>query len=64
MEVVGPRGRSHVRRARSPDELDKLFLERANSGDAEGVLNLFEPGAILAFPPGSLTVGREWMRID
>jgi SnoaL-like domain len=61
-EELGTRDMSTTRRAWSPEELDRLFLERASSGDVEGVLDLFEPGALLAFPPGILTVGRERMR--
>jgi hypothetical protein len=53
---------SPKRKARSPEELGRLFLERASLGDVEGVLDLYEPGALLAFPPGTLTVGRERMR--
>jgi ketosteroid isomerase-like protein len=53
---------SPKQKARSPEELDRLFLERAGSGDVEGILDLFEPDAVLAFPPGRLTVGREKMR--
>ena len=49
-------------RARQPEDLDRLFLERANAGDVEGVVNLYEPGAVLAFPPGRLVTGRQAIR--
>ena len=39
-------------RALQPEDLDRLFLERANAGDVDGVVDLYEPGAVLAFPPG------------
>lgn len=45
--------------ATTPEELAVLFVERANAGDAEGVAELYAPDAVLAFPPGSTTVGRE-----
>jgi ketosteroid isomerase-like protein len=45
-----------------PEDLDRLFLERANSGDVEGVVALYEPNAVLAFPPGQVTVGRQNIR--
>ena len=62
---------SHVRReacgvtiagAREPEDLTRLFVERANAGDAEGLAALYTPEAVLAFPPGNMTVGREAIR--
>ncbi len=44
--------------ARTPEDLTRLFVERANAGDAEGAAALYEVDAVMAFPPGSLTVGR------
>ena len=49
-------------RAQRPEDLDRLFLERANAGDIEGVVALYEPDAVLAFPPGRLTVGTAAIR--
>jgi ketosteroid isomerase-like protein len=37
-------------------------VARANVGDAEGLAALYEPDAVLAFPPGKMTVGREAIR--
>lgn len=34
--------------ASSPEELVRLFAERANQGDVEGLVDLYEPGATLA----------------
>ncbi|NMN97909.1 YybH family protein [Antrihabitans stalactiti] len=45
--------------ASTPEDLTRLFVERANAGDAEGMALLYEPDAVLAFPPGSSTVGRK-----
>ncbi len=48
--------------ARSPEDLTRLFVERANAGDAEGMAALYAPEAVMAYPPGQLTVGREAIR--
>jgi ketosteroid isomerase-like protein len=44
--------------APSPEDLTRLFVERANAGDVDGMLDLYEADAVMAFPPGQLTVGR------
>jgi uncharacterized protein (TIGR02246 family) len=49
-------------RARTPEDLTRLFVERANAGDAEGLAELYEPDAVLAYPLGEFTVGREAIR--
>lgn len=49
-------------KASEPEDLTRLFVERANAGDAEGMAALYEPGAVMAFPPGQMTVGREAIR--
>lgn len=49
-------------KAQTPEDLTRLFVERANAGDAEGVSLLYEPDAVMAYPPGSKTVGREAIR--
>ena len=49
-------------RARRPEELTGLFVERANDGDATGVAALYEEQAVMAYPPGGQTVGREAIR--
>lgn len=48
--------------ARQPEDLTRLFVERANAGDAEGLAGLYEPDAVVAFPPGAQTVGRDAIR--
>jgi ketosteroid isomerase-like protein len=49
-------------KAHTPQDLTRLFVERANAGDAEGVALLYEEDAVMAYPPGSVTVGREAIR--
>jgi ketosteroid isomerase-like protein len=49
-------------RALEPEDLSRLFLERANAGDVEGVVALYEAGAVLAFAPGQVAVGTEAIR--
>ena len=49
-------------KAMQPEDLTRLFVERANARDAEGLAALYEPDAVLAFPPGHVTVGREAIR--
>ncbi|MGK5636735.1 YybH family protein [Streptomyces sp. URMC 126] len=48
--------------ASTPEDLTRLFVERANARDADGMAALYAPDAVLAFPPGSVTVGREAIR--
>ncbi|MDE3103364.1 MAG: nuclear transport factor 2 family protein [Chloroflexota bacterium] len=45
-------------KATRPEDLTRLFVERANARDAEGVAALYEEDAIVAFPPGAVTRGR------
>jgi ketosteroid isomerase-like protein len=45
-------------KAMTPEDLSRLFVERANAGDAAGLAALYEPDAVLAYPPGGTTVGR------
>lgn len=49
-------------RAMEPEDLARLFVERVNAGDAEGLVELYEPDAVLGFPPGQQTVGRDAIR--
>jgi uncharacterized protein (TIGR02246 family) len=48
--------------AREPEDLARLFVQYAKAGDAEGLAALYEPDAVLAFPPGQATVGRDAIR--
>jgi uncharacterized protein (TIGR02246 family) len=45
--------------ALKPEDLTRLFVERANAGDAAGIAALYEEQAVMAYPPGSQTVGRK-----
>ncbi|MGP4004809.1 YybH family protein [Streptomyces sp. 8N706] len=56
------RGKGARERAARPEDLARLFVERANAGDAEGLAELYEPDAVLGFPPGDMTVGRDAIR--
>lgn len=49
-------------RARQPEDLGRFFVERANAGDLEGLVELYEPDAVLAAPPGTVSSGREEIR--
>ena len=46
------------KQAMQPEDITRLFVERSNAGDAAGVAALYEEDAVLAYPPGSQTVGR------
>ncbi|WP_214405055.1 YybH family protein [Pseudonocardia lacus] len=45
-----------------PNDLGRYFIERGNAGDVEGLVALYEPDAVLAFPPGSLASGHAQIR--
>ena len=55
-------GSKEREQARTPEDITRLFVERANAGDAEGLAALYEPGAVLAFPSGQLATGHEEIR--
>jgi len=46
-------------KAQTPEDITRLFVERVNAGDAQGLADLYEPDAVIAFPPGELTQGRD-----
>jgi len=59
---------SHQEKAARPEDLTRLFVERANDQDAAGIAALYEEDAVMAYPPGSTTTGRAaiealWTRI-
>lgn len=45
--------------AAEPADLTRLFVKHANEGDAEKLAGLYEPDAVLEFPPGKETRGRD-----
>ena len=49
-------------RAAQPEDLGRLVFERLDSGDVEGLAELYEPTAVLALPDGDTAVGREAIR--
>jgi len=44
------------------EDLTRLFVERANGKDAAGIAALYEEHAVMAYPPGGQTVGRDAIR--
>ncbi len=49
-------------KAVQPEDLTRIFVERANAGDADGIAAIYEEDAVMAYPPGSQTVGRDAIR--
>jgi uncharacterized protein (TIGR02246 family) len=41
--------------AKTPEDVDRLFEDRINAGDLDGVLALYEPGVTLVLPEGDIT---------
>jgi uncharacterized protein (TIGR02246 family) len=62
--IVAARGSvvSDAEKALKPEDLTRLFVERANDGDADGIAALYEQEAVMAYPPGSVTTGRDAIR--
>jgi ketosteroid isomerase-like protein len=48
--------------ATEPEDIARLFVERANARDLDGLVALYEPDAVLGYPPGETTVGRDAIR--
>ncbi|TCO53743.1 ketosteroid isomerase-like protein [Actinocrispum wychmicini] len=48
--------------ATDPNDLAGYFIERGNAGDVDGLVALYEPTAVLAFPPGNLATGHAEIR--
>ncbi|PFG97004.1 hypothetical protein A8924_4417 [Saccharopolyspora erythraea NRRL 2338] len=59
---AGAIGMIERERAARPEDLARLFVERANAGDVEGLVELYEPDAVLAFRPGQVVRGSEQIR--
>lgn len=49
-------------KAWNPEDLTRLFVERANAKDPAGLAALYEEHAVMAYPPGAQTVGRDAIR--
>ncbi|PXX70793.1 ketosteroid isomerase-like protein [Nocardia tenerifensis] len=48
--------------ATEPNDLGKFFIEHANAGDVDGLVALYEPNAVLEFPPGHVATGHAEIR--
>jgi len=48
--------------ARDPNDLERLFLERANAGDVDGLVALYEPDAVLDPGNGKVVIGLDQIR--
>ncbi|GGK34163.1 YybH family protein [Nocardia camponoti] len=44
-------------RALRPEDLSRLVVERINAGDIDGLIELYEPNAVLALPNGVVATG-------
>ena len=53
---------SQEKKATAPEDLTRLFVEHANAKDAAAVRLVYEEQAVMAYPPGSQTVGRQAIR--
>ena len=45
-----------------PQELSQLLVARANAGDVDGMVALYEPSAVLAIGGGNVAVGAAQIR--
>jgi ketosteroid isomerase-like protein len=45
-----------------PEDIARFFVERANAGDVEGLVALYEPDAVVAGPNGAEVRGHEAIR--
>lgn len=48
--------------ATDPNDLGRYFVERVNAGDVDGLVALYEPEAVLAFPSGDVAAGHAEIR--
>lgn len=55
-------GGSQREPARRPEDLSQFFVDRANAGDVEGLVALYEPDAVLAMPTGDAARGKQAIR--
>jgi uncharacterized protein (TIGR02246 family) len=60
-QTLSPR-RTPAEAARTPEDLTRLFVQRANARDADGLAALYAEDAVLAYPPGTVTKGRQAIR--
>ncbi|HKE51419.1 MAG TPA: nuclear transport factor 2 family protein [Actinomycetes bacterium] len=48
--------------ALEPGDLERLYVQRVNAGDVDGLVALFEPDAVVAFAPGQMATGSQAIR--
>jgi ketosteroid isomerase-like protein len=48
--------------AKHPEDITRLFVERVNAGDVDGLVALYEATAVMAYPPGTITEGEDAIR--
>ena len=48
--------------AKQPNDLEVFFVERANAGDIEGLMALYEPNAMVANGDREVTIGLDQIR--
>lgn len=48
--------------ARTPEDVTRLFVQRANERDPDGMAELYAPDAVMGYPPGETTIGRDAIR--
>jgi ketosteroid isomerase-like protein len=48
--------------AKEPNDLERFFVERANAGDVEGLVALYEPNATVAYGDGEVASGLNQIR--
>jgi len=48
--------------AKEPNDLEKFFVERANAGDVDGLIALYETNAILSDGHGEVAIGQNQIR--
>ncbi len=48
--------------AKEPNELEILFVDRANTGDIDGLVALYEPDAVLVSDNGEQVIGTDKLR--
>jgi ketosteroid isomerase-like protein len=48
--------------ARTPEDLSRLIVERLNTGDVDGLADLYEHDAVMALPDGTVATGHSQIR--
>ncbi|MEJ3655903.1 nuclear transport factor 2 family protein [Actinomycetes bacterium KLBMP 9759] len=51
-----------MEKAYEPEDLSRLFIERINAQDVDGLVELYEPDAVLATPDGGTARGAAAIR--